>query len=180
MAFSSCITVTHDKAEFMTEVNFLLDNPYYRPIAKFLGSFRAVNWGFPFIPGLVNGVVLVLIIAILCVLYASVGIASQISTSFVGLIADARCQLREGSSVEKSAYTVAIGIYFVLLLPFWMVQFPFQVLGSLWERNGLLAIALLIPILGGIYLASNGSLSRSNVLDWFRHPTIKSAIPSAP
>jgi hypothetical protein len=105
------------------------DNPYFAPIKRFHSTLGAIEWRFPFIPSLVNAGVLLLIILVLCSLYATVGIASQISSSLLALIKEAQKEFRHGPSVEKSGYAVAIGIYLCLFIPIWLVQSPFRLLG---------------------------------------------------
>jgi hypothetical protein len=110
------------------------DNPFRQPIVSFVEALRGIEWSFPYLPGIVSSAVLLLVLMLVAGLYATVGIASQITGLFHRLVDDARRQRRRGTSVEKSAYIVAIAGYLVLLLPFWLVQLPFQLLGAICDR----------------------------------------------
>ena len=85
---------------------FVRENPYYRPIAGFARNIVEIEWRFPFLPSLIQAGIIGVVIIILCCLYATIGIASQISNTFVILIEDAARRVRHGSSVEKSAVTL--------------------------------------------------------------------------
>jgi hypothetical protein len=94
--------------------------------------------------------VLALVLCIFALLYVTIGIVSQVDGVFRGLILDAQKQMREGSSVERSAQAVCVGVYSLLLLPFWFIQLPFSFIGSLWSssRLGTLVVTVLIIAAG--------------------------------
>ena len=107
-------------------------NPYSRPVLLLVGQIQSVEWVFPFLPQFIQTVVLCLVITLLAILYITIGIISQISGVFTSLILHAREQMPGGSSVERSAQIVCIGVYWLLRLPFWLVERPFAYLGELW------------------------------------------------
>jgi len=125
---------------------FVRENPYYRPIVGFAHNIWEIRWQFPYVPNLIQAGIISAVILILCCLYATVGIASQISNTFLVLIEDASRRIHHGSSIEKSAYVVAIGIYLTLFVPFWLVQSPFQFLGWCWGRFGMLTFMIIVII----------------------------------
>ncbi len=126
------------------------DNSFYGPLAKFESNLRSIKWRFPCLPALVNALTRTLIAFILCLVYLTVGIAAQMGTSFQRLMEEAREQMKSVSAMVRSGYAVAIGIYFVIVVPLWLIQLPFQLIGMIWGRFGLLAI---IPIAAGVLLA---------------------------
>lgn len=109
-------------------------NPFVSPIVKCYESLRNMTWGFPYLPQVIMVTVLALQIILFGFLLLTVGIASQISTMFRAQIEDSKQAMRTASNVEKSAYVMAIGIYFALIIPFWLVQMPFFILGWIWEH----------------------------------------------
>ena len=123
-------------------------NPYSRPIAKIMQQMRAIPITFPYFPGLIGIAVSSLVLVILGILFLSVGLAAQVCGVFEGLIHDAQKQMREGSAVERSAQAIAICLYLLFILPFWIVQFPFLFIGSLWSfsRFGSFLSLLLLTI----------------------------------
>src|SRR5437667_4461941 len=81
----------------------------------------------------------------------TIGPVSQIAGVFRRLILEARKHLREGSTVERSAQAVSIGIFWVLFVPFWLVQLPFSLIGSLWSSHRMGALATTAVLLSIIY-----------------------------
>ena len=75
--------------------------------------------------------------------------ASQVCGVFEGLILDAQKQMREGSAVERSAQAISIGLYLLFILPFWLVQFPFSFIGSLWGSYRFGSFFILLLLAGG-------------------------------
>ncbi|MEI7819561.1 MAG: hypothetical protein WCK55_01490 [Verrucomicrobiota bacterium] len=119
-------------------------NPYSRPIGTIIRQMRAVTIAFPYFPQLIQVVVLSVVIAILAILFITVGLAAQICGIFEGLIVDAQKHMREGSAVESSAQAISIGLYLLFILPFWIVQFPFSFIGSLWSSRNFGSLILLM------------------------------------
>ncbi len=128
------------------------DNPFYRPCVTFKTNLTNIAWEFPYLPAAINAVVLILILAILCILFMTIGIAAQISTMFYRLIEEAGGHMRTVPAVEKSGYAVAIGIYLLVFIPLWLIQAPFQLLGMLWERFGFYSLIVLGLAVGAFFV----------------------------
>ena len=126
-------------------------NPYSRPIETICRQITSVPWRFPFFAQVIQFLVLVLVLCIFALLYITIGIVSQIAGVFYGLILDAQRQMKEGSAVERSAQAVCIGVYSLLLLPFWVIQLPFQFVGSLWSSSRLGTVVVVVLIIIGAY-----------------------------
>jgi hypothetical protein len=109
-------------------------NPYARPVRDFLGQALQMRWQFPFIPQVIQLLAFLLMIAVCVILYCTVGLASQVSGAFWKLIVDAKGRMEGRTSLEKSAYVVAVGVYFACFLPFFLPQLPFWMIGWLWVR----------------------------------------------
>jgi hypothetical protein len=126
-------------------------NPYRQPIHTFLADIRALDWSFPFVAPAIQLVVLLLMAALCGLLYCTIGVASHISSTFWGLIVDSQKRMKnDGSGVEKSAYAVATAVFFLVFLPFFAVQFPFWLLGSLWQQLGNTVAILIALIVVGV------------------------------
>ena len=108
-------------------------NPFGEPIHNHVCALLSIKWSFPYLPQLIQSIVLPVVIGVLSVLYVTIGIASQIVSMFLNMIRDAQMAMANVSSVEKSGYVVAIGIYCIMLAPFWLLQFPLWGLGKLYE-----------------------------------------------
>jgi len=126
-------------------------NPYSRPIVTIWRQITSVPWRFPFFAQVIQFQVLALVLCIFALLYITIGIISQIAGVFYGLILDAQRQMQEGSAVERSAQAVCIGVYSLLLLPFWLIQLPFQFVGSLWSSSRLGTVVVVVLIIVGAY-----------------------------
>ncbi|PYK73396.1 MAG: hypothetical protein DME42_07080 [Verrucomicrobia bacterium] len=132
-------------------------NPYLRPINNVARQMKAVPFPFPYVPQLVHLIVLTSVLLLFAGLFITIGLISQIAGVFRGLILDAQKHLREGSAVERSAQAVSIGIFSLLFVPFWLVQLPFSLIGSLWSSHrlgALLTTAVLLSIIYAITLYS--------------------------
>jgi DNA-directed RNA polymerase subunit RPC12/RpoP len=126
-------------------------NPYLRPIKHVLRQMKAVPFPFPYVPQVVQLIVLTSMLLLLAGLFITIGLVSQIAGVFRGLILEAQKHLREGSAVERSAQAVSIGIFSLLFVPFWLVQLPFSLIGSLWSSHRLGALATTAVLLSIIY-----------------------------
>lgn len=123
-------------------------NPLSRPIVTIIRQMRAIPMTFPYFPQLIQFAALTLVLAIMVMLFMSVGLAAQVCRVFDGLILDAHKQMKAGTSVEKSAQAISIGLYLILRTPFWIIKLPFSVLGSLWsayrEKSFPVVLSLLV------------------------------------
>jgi len=126
-------------------------NPYLRPIKNVVRQIKAVPFPFPYVPQIVQLTVLTSVLLLFAGLFVTIGLVSQIAGVFRGLILEAQKHLREGSAVERSAQAVSIGIFSLLFVPFWLVQLPFSLIGSLWSSHRLGALAVTALLLSIIY-----------------------------
>ena len=105
-------------------------NPYHEPIRSFVGQLRSISMSPPWIPQLVQAIVLVFLILVFSCLYPTIGIVDQIYNMFRSLMQQSRDSMKPRAAVENSAYAVSIGVYFVLSLPFLIVLLPFRFVGA--------------------------------------------------
>src|ERR1041385_9026661 len=126
-------------------------NPYLRPIKNVVRQIKSVPFPFPYVPQIVQLTVLTSVLLLFAGLFVTIGLVSQIAGVFRGLILEAQKHLREGSAVERSAQGVSIGIFSLLFVPFWLVQLPFSLVGSLLCSNRLGALATTAVLLSIIY-----------------------------
>lgn len=128
------------------------NNPYAEPIGKFLDELKNTNWDFPYLPQIIHSIVICLILLILFFLYLTVGIISQISSTFWNLIVQTGEKIDLNKPIESSAYAIAIGVYFILFLPFFLFQFPFWLLGWFVSKIGFKTFVVLMFIITTILL----------------------------
>jgi predicted RNA-binding Zn-ribbon protein involved in translation (DUF1610 family) len=129
-------------------------NPFLRPIKNIVRQMKGVPFPFPYLPQLIQIAVLTSVLALFGVLFVTIGVAMQAAGVFRGLILEAQKHLREGSTVERSGTAISIGIYSLLFLPFWMIQFPFSLVGSIWSSRRISALLTLALLLAVAYAAS--------------------------
>jgi len=126
-------------------------NPYLRPIKGIVRQLKSAPFPFPYVPQVIQFTVLVGVLILFAGLFITIGVVSQIAGVFRGLILDTQKHLRVGSAVERSAQAVSIGIYSILFVPFWLIQMPFSLIGSLWSSNRLGALFTTTLLLSIIY-----------------------------
>src|SRR5438045_1099066 len=86
-------------------------NPYLRPIKNIVRQMKGVPLPFPYLPQLIQLAVLTSVLALFGILFITIGVVTQAAGVFRGLILDTQKHLREGSTVERSAQAISIGIY---------------------------------------------------------------------
>lgn len=100
------------------------------------------------------------------VLYATVGVASQISTAFLSQMRTAHSQIGSAKGVEKAAYGVAVGVYATVSLPFVLIQVPFWFIGKLEHQVAVIVAAIVVlVVVAGIFFG--GGLAQ--IQEWLDH-----------
>jgi hypothetical protein len=123
---------------------FLPENPYSSPAKNAWNDLRSIKYVTPWIPFVVEAVVLVVLLIVFSLLYITVGIVSQIHQILMAKAEEVKGFLPEAiSNVQKSAWTISLGIYYVLAAPFWVFQFPFHYLGWAGHRSRFLLVVSL-------------------------------------
>jgi hypothetical protein len=134
-------------------------NPYAEPINKFIEELKNINWEFPYVPQFINVIVIILILIILSVLFITIGVVSQISSSFWNLVVQTGQKIKTDNPVQSSAYAIAIGIYFLLFLPPFLIQLPFWLIGFIISQIGfkpfLWVVVIISLIIIGLHLTTN-------------------------
>ncbi len=132
----------------------LAPNPYLEPIKKFIGDLKETKWKFPFIPQFLHNLITILLLILLVILYFTVGLISQISNSFWDLIVGLGQKVTFSNPITSSFYALSISIYFILFLPFFIIQSPIWFSGWISSRIGFKAVLILLVTIGvsiGIY-----------------------------
>lgn len=122
-------------------------NPYRRPLLKFVEDIKGIAWEFPYVPQLVECLVLLIVFVITGVLFLTVGVAAQLASIFQGLLIDAKKQIVQGTLIEKSAYAVAAGIYILLWLPLFLLLLPFLMVGWIWDHFGYCGLVIIVMLI---------------------------------
>jgi hypothetical protein len=113
---------------------------------------KSVPFPFPYVPQAIQFAVLACVLILFADLFITIGVVTQVAGVFRGLILDTQKHLRVGSAVERSAPAMSIGIYSILFVPFWLIQMPFSLIGSLWSSNRLGALVMTAVLLSIIYV----------------------------
>jgi len=130
-------------------------NPYYGPIKHISAQLSLIEWRFPFLAQVLVLLTSCVVLVILAVLYITVGLISQVSTIFSYLIQQARQDMKGKPTIEQTGFIVAIGIYFLLWAPLWVVQLPLFIVGWVWELLGYfsLVVFVLVAVLIWFYVS---------------------------
>jgi hypothetical protein len=129
-------------------------NPYSEPIRKFLHDLKVTKWKFPFILQIAHGVITIFLLILLLVLYITIGIVSQISNSFWDLITGLGQKMSFSNPIESSFYAFSASIYFILFLPFFIIQSPIWLSGWFSSKIGFrpfIVMLLIIIVTAGLY-----------------------------
>lgn len=111
-------------------------NPYAEPILKFLQELKETKWRFPFLLQSLNAVISLFLLIILIVLYLTVGLISQISNSFWDVIDDLGDKMSFSNPFPSLFYAISATIYFLLFLPFFIIQSPIWLSGWITSKIG--------------------------------------------
>jgi hypothetical protein len=122
----------------------LAPNPYLEPIKGFISDLKTTKWIFPFIPQVLHLLITLFLILLLGILYATIGLISQISNSFWDLITGLGDRMNFSSPITSSFYALSISIYFVLFLPFFILQSPIWISGWVANKIGFKAFLILM------------------------------------
>jgi hypothetical protein len=100
------------------------------------------------------------VLVILALLYITIGLISQVSSIFSYLIRQARQDMVGKATIEKTGYIVAIGVYFLLWAPLWIVQLPLFIVGWIWEIMGYfsLIVFILLAVLVWFYVSPSAEI----------------------
>jgi hypothetical protein len=132
----------------------LAPNPYAEPIKKFLHDLKVTKWKFPFILQIAHAVITIFLLILLVILYVSIGIVSQISNSFWDLITGLGQKMSFSNPIESGFYALSASIYFILFLPFFIIQSPIWLSGWFSSKIGFrpfIVILLIIIVTAGLY-----------------------------
>lgn len=131
----------------------VVPNPYSDPIKKFISDIKATKWAFPFIPQLLHLIISIVFLLLLSILYVTIGLISQISNSFWDLIVGLCDKMSFSSPITSSFYAFSVTIYFILFLPFFIIQSPMWLGGWIASKIGFKPfIASIILLLLSAYI----------------------------
>lgn len=129
------------------------NNPFAAPVIKIVHEIKSIEYEVPYIPNIIELILLIISLLILSTLYITVGIISQIECMLKNLINKSQANMNEADAIERSAYAVTAGVYTLFWVPFWIVLLPFNVLGWLWNKAGNSGIFFLVIVLGVFSIA---------------------------
>jgi hypothetical protein len=121
-------------------------NPYSEPLKKFWNDLKITKWKFPYILQLVYAIITVLLLTLLLILYLTIGIVSQISNSFWDLIAGFVQKMSFSIPITSSFYALSATIYFILFLPFFIIQSPIWLSGWFSSKIGIKPFIALLMV----------------------------------
>lgn len=129
-------------------------NPYLEPLKKFLHDLKVTRWTFPYLVQIMHSIITIFLLIILLILYVTIGIISQISNSFWDLISGFSQKMSFSNPIESSFYALSATLYFILFLPFFIIQSPIWASGWFASKIGFrpfIIILVLATVSLGIY-----------------------------
>jgi len=109
----------------------MLKNPMSVGISKVRDEFLRLDFHAQnFVPAVITAATLGMVIVCFIVLWPY-GLVAVVEDLIRGIMADARDELRDLKAVEAMPFVVAIGLYFVIWLPFAVACLPFVAIGGI-------------------------------------------------
>ena len=108
-------------------------NPFTEPLKKFIQDIRSTKWAFPYLLQIFHLLITISLIIILGVFYLTIGLVSQISNSFWDVIVNNGDRMSFSNPIPSLFYAVSLVIYFLIFLPFFIIQSPFWLGGWITE-----------------------------------------------
>jgi hypothetical protein len=124
----------------------LIQNPFHNPISDVYKELVSTKWEIPFIPQIIKSLVLFLLLIVLPLIYISIGVISQISELLWDLMEESKRKIKGNSLIDASGYAIANAVYFILFVPFWLVQLPFLFISWLIRQYKTLVYAMVVII----------------------------------
>lgn len=107
----------------------ITDNQFSEPIQRICKKIENLNWKPVFlIPSAIEFFALIVVIAVFIVLWPY-GLVPIIGTFIWKLIEDSNNEIKGKTFANAMPYTVAIGIYFIIYLPFFIICLPIYTIG---------------------------------------------------
>jgi hypothetical protein len=108
-----------------------IENQFTEPIKQIVSLIKDLDWRpLYLIPSSIVFVALLLVLLTLVVLWPY-GVFPIISSFILGLIEDSKAQMKGKTFANAMPYTVAIGIYFLIYFPFFIICLPIYLIGFL-------------------------------------------------
>ena len=107
----------------------LTENQFTEPIQRVSKRINNLNWNPVYlIPSLIEFFALLVVLIVFCVLWPY-GLCAIIATFIWSLIEDSNNEIKGKTFADAMPYTVAIGIYFLIYLPFFIICLPIYTIG---------------------------------------------------
>ncbi|MDX1699956.1 MAG: hypothetical protein R3250_05015 [Melioribacteraceae bacterium] len=120
-------------------------NPYSEPLQKIITDLKATKWKLPFILPIVHAAISIFLIFVLLILYITLGFVSQVSNSFWRVVAGQGQKMSFSAPLSSFYYAISATVFFIIFLPFFVIQSPFWMSGWLASKIGFkLFITLII------------------------------------
>lgn len=119
-------------------------NPYSEILKSLVSDYKTIKWKFPYILQTIHSVITFILLTILLLLYGTVGFISQISNTFWDYLVSIGKKMSYSSPIQTVFYALSATIYFILFLPFFLIQIPFWFSGWLTAKIGFKAFLILL------------------------------------
>ena len=137
-----------NKIETHKEQRILPENPYSEPTLNVWKDLYSIRYVSPWLPCFIVALVLLFLLFLFSLLYATVGIISQVHQIFINKAEECKNDISHATStVQKSAWTISLGVYQIIALPLWIVQLPFLFIGWAGHKSKCLLFFCLILII---------------------------------
>lgn len=93
-----------------------------------------MKWAAPYIHNLITSAAFLVALGLLAALWP-VGISVQIYNLLLAHIRSLAHESRSVPPTDRFGFLAAMGVYYLIALPFWIIQLPFALLGRLATRD---------------------------------------------
>lgn len=119
-----------------SQIETSFKNPFKSPIKTQWKNLKGLKWEFPLIPSFVQFIVYILTLVLFILLYPTIGIISQVKASLWDSILKSVTHFKNADNiVEKSSYVIAILLTSIIIIPFYLIELPFVIIGKLGAKT---------------------------------------------
>gem|GEM_PF-6876726 len=111
-------------------------NPISPAIVSIFKRLGSQHWELPYLANLITSLTLILTVCLLILLYPTIGLAMQLTQTFLRLIKETFVEMKPMPAVEKLGHGVAISVYGVCLSLFAVITLPFYIVAYVLDWIG--------------------------------------------
>lgn len=110
------------------------ENSFKGPIEGMWAELKGLTWEFPYVQVAFAAAAFVIVLVVLALLYPTVGVFLQITEILASVTNVAYQRLQAAEDFERIGHATAVGVLFLIYLPFALIGWPLYGLATLAQR----------------------------------------------